>query len=207
MTWIDIVGYVASVLVAASFFMKSLVRLRWVSLTGSAIFSLYGALIGAWPVVVTNLVVVGANILNLIRLRRSASSINAVPMRPESPFLQDYLAANAIEITNSQPDYHPSVRDTFIRLVNREGLPAGVLIGEPIGQELLVKLDYVTPAYRDSVAAKWLFGPGRTTFTDAGFRRLVAHAHTSVHRNYLELVGFRPEGHAYVLNLDDGRAQ
>lgn len=91
MTWIDIVGYVASVLVAASFFMKSLVRLRWVSLTGSAIFSLYGALIGAWPVVVTNLVVVGANILNLIRLRRSASSINAVPMRPESPFLQDYL--------------------------------------------------------------------------------------------------------------------
>ena len=38
-------------------------------------------------------------------------------------------------------------------------------------------------------------------FTEAGFTRLVAHAHTAVHRNYLELVGFRPEGNAYVLDL------
>ena len=64
-----------------------------------------------------------------------------------------------------------------------------------------VKLDYVSPAYRDSVGAKWLFGPGRSTFTDAGFTRLVTRAHTSVHRNYLEMVGFRPEGNGYVLDL------
>ena len=139
-----------------------------------------------------------------MRLRKElggASTITAVPMRPESPFLKDYLTANALEITNSQPDYHPGPNDTFIRLVNREGLPAGVLIGEPAGEELLVKLDYVTPAYRDSLGAKWLFGPGRATFTDAGFTRLVARAHTSVHRNYLELVGFRREGNDYVLDL------
>ena len=146
MTWVDIIGYVASALIATSDF-------------------------------------------------------TAVPMRPESPFLKDYPSANAIEISNSQPDYHPGPNDTFIRLVNREGLPAGVVVGEPSGKELLVKLDYVTPRYRDSLAAKWLFGPGRTTFTEAGFTRLVAHAHTSVHRNYLELVGFRPEGNAYVLDL------
>ena len=200
MTWVDIVGYVASALVAASFMMKSLVKLRWVSLVGSLVFVAYGSLIGAWPVVVTNAVVA---IANLVRLRKEAgtSSVTAVPMRPESPFLIDYLAANAVDIANSQPDYHPGPNDTFIRLVNREGLPAGVLIGEPSGKELLVKLDYVTPAYRDSLSAKWLFGAGRSTFTDAGFTRMVARAHTSVHRNYLELVGFRREGNSYVLDL------
>ncbi len=200
MTWIDIIGYVASALIAASFMMKSLVKLRWVSLVGSVVFVVYGVLIGAWPVAVTNLVVAVAN---LVRLRKEAgvSSITAVPMRPESPFLHDYLAANASDIANSQPDYHPGPHDSFIRLVNREGLPAGVLIGEPAGKELLVKLDYVTPAYRDSLGATWLFGPGRSTFTDAGFTRLVARAHTTVHRNYLELVGFRREGNDYVLDL------
>lgn len=201
MTWVDIIGYVASALIAASFMMTSLVKLRWVSLVGSVVFVVYGVLIGAWPVVITNTVVAVANLIRLRKELAATSDFTAVPMRPESPFLQDYLGANAVDITHSQPDYHPSPADTFIRLVNREGLPAGVVVGEPSGKELLVKLDYVTPRYRDSLAAKWLFGPGRTTFTEAGFTRLVAHAHTSVHRNYLELVGFRPEGNAYVLDL------
>ncbi|HHU39124.1 MAG TPA: YgjV family protein [Propionibacterium sp.] len=201
MNWVEVVGYVASALVAASFMMKSLVKLRWVSLVGSVIFVVYAILIGAWPVVITNTVVAVANIVHLRKELGSASTITAVPMRPESPFLQDYLGANADDIATSQPAYHPSPLDTFVRLVSREGLPAGVLVGEPAGRELLIKLDYVTPAYRDSVTAKWLFGPGRTTFTDAGFTRLIAHAHTAVHRGYLELVGFRPEGNAYVLDL------
>ena len=131
----------------------------------------------------------------------TSSTFTAVPMRPESPFLADFLGAHADDIATSQPAYHPADEDTFIRLVNRDGLPTGVLVGEPAGKELLVKLDYVTPAYRDSLGAKWLFGQGRSTFTEAGFTRLVAHAHTAVHRNYLELVGFRPEGNAYVLDL------
>ena len=124
-----------------------------------------------------------------------------MPLEPSSPFLVDYLGGNAGEIANSQPEYHPSPHDTFIRLVNRGGLPAGILIGEPAGTELLIKLDYVTPAYRDSTQARWLFGTGRSVFTEAGFTRLVAQAHTSVHRNYLELLGFRPEGNSYVLDL------
>lgn len=201
MTWVDIIGYVASALIAASFMMKSLVKLRWVSLVGSVVFVVYGVLIGAWPVVATNAIVAIANLVRLRKELGTTSAFTAVPMNPDSPFLKDYLGANAVDIAQSQPDYHPSAGDTFVRLVNREGLPSGVLVGEPSGSELLVKLDYVTPAYRDSLAAKWLFGPGRSTFTDAGFTRLVAHAHTSVHRNYLELVGFRAEGNAYVLDL------
>ena len=140
----------------------------------------------------------------MTRLRRDlgpGTTFSAVPLEPSSPFLVDYLGGNAGEIANSQPEYHPSPHDTFIRLVNRGGLPAGILIGEPAGTELLIKLDYVTPAYRDSTQARWLFGTGRSVFTEAGFTRLVAQAHTSVHRNYLELLGFRPEGNSYVLDL------
>ena len=198
----EVVGYLASALVATSYFMRSLTRLRWVSLAGSVLFMAYGLLIGAWPVLFTNVLVAVANVLGLRKeLAASASTITAVPIEADSPFMVDYLAANADEISNTQPGYHPSEHDTFVRLVNREGLPAGVLIAEPAGKELLIKLDYVSPAYRDSVSARWLFGPGRSTFTDAGFTRLVAHAHTSVHRNYLEAVGFRPEGGAHVLDL------
>lgn len=201
MTWVDIVGYLASALIVLSLTMKSLVKLRMISLVGCLVFVAYGVLIASWPVAIANAVMAVINLAHLRRELSTSTSVTTVPIDAEAPFLKDFIAAHAVDITHSQPDYHPSQHDTFARLVNRDGLPAGVLIGEPAGNELLVKLDYVTPAYRDSQGARWLFGPGRSTFTDAGFTRLVAHAHTSVHRNYLEMVGFGSEGNSYVLDL------
>lgn len=201
MTWVDAVGYLASALIVASLAMRSLVKLRTISLIGSLVFVAYGLIIGAWPVVITNGIVAVINIVHLRRELSAQPSVTAVAIEKDAPFLTDYLAANAVDITHSQPEYHPSPHDTFVRLLTRDGLPAGVLIAEPAGKELLVKLDYVTPAYRDSQGARWLFGPGKNTFTGAGFTRLVATAHTSVHRNYLEMIGFRAEGGSFVLDL------
>ncbi|WP_342371907.1 hypothetical protein PCC79_11580 [Propioniciclava soli] len=201
MTGVDIVGYLASALIVASLAMRSVVRLRTVSLIGSLVFVAYGIAISAIPVIITNAAIAVINVWYLRKELQPATSVAAVPMQRDEPFLRDFLDANAIEITNSQPDYHPSPRDSFVRLLTRDGLPAGVFMAEPVGTELHVKLDYVTPAFRDSRTATWLFGPGRSTFTDEGYERLVAHAHTTVHRNYLEMVGFGHEGSAYVLQL------
>lgn len=206
MNAVELVGYLASALVVLSLTMRSIVRLRVLSTVGGMVFTAYGLMIGSWPIVLTNTAVALVNIWNLRRELAPTSAVGAVAIEPDAPFLADFLAAHATEIRTSQPDYHPSSADRFVRLLTRDGLPAGVLIGEPAGAELLVKLDFVTPAYRDSQVARWLFGPGRRTFTDAGFTRLVASAPTTMHRHYLELVGFRAEGSAHVLDLGDRRA-
>lgn len=201
MNAVEIVGYVASALVVASLAMRSVVKLRTVSLIGSLAFVVYGVLIGSLPVLLTNSAIAVINVFYLSRERRATQSMSAVPIEWDAPFLKDFLGAHALDIQHSQPDYHPSPSDRFIRLLTRDGFPAGVLVGEPSGNELFIRLDYVTPTYRDSQIAKWLFGPGRRTFTDAGITRLVAQAHTSVHRHYLEFVGFHREGDDYALDL------
>lgn len=201
MSWVEVVGYVASALVVVSLAMRSVVRLRFISLAGSLVFVVYALLIGAIPVLLTNAAVALLNVWFLRKEFTAATPVQAVPIEPDAPFLRDFLDAHAPDIAHSQPEYSPSDADTFVRLLTREGLPAGVLIGEPAGTELLVKLDYVTPAFRDSQVARWLFGPGRPTFTAAGFRRLVAHGHTPVHRTYLEAMGFHREASAWVLDL------
>lgn len=198
---IEIVGYLASALIVLSLAMRSVVRLRTVSLLGSIVFVIYGVAISAYPVILANGAITLINVWYLRREFAASTPIAAVPIEAEAPFLRDFLDANAIEITNSQPDYHPSPRDSFVRLLTRDGLPAGVFMAEPAGKELQVKLDYVTPAFRDSRIARWLFGAGKATFTEQGYERLVANAHTTVHRNYLEMVGFHREGGVYVLDL------
>ena len=201
MNWVEVVGWAGATLVVTSLALTSVVRIRLLCLLGGLAFTAYGVLVGAWPVAAANAAVAALSLLHLVRELSRRTDLAAVAIEPAAPFLVDFLGSHAFEIQNSQPDYHPSPRDTFVRLLTRDGLPAGVLIGEPAGRELLVKLDYVTPAFRDSRIARWLFGPGRSTFTDAGFTRLVATAHTSVHRNYLEMLGFRREASAYVLDL------
>ena len=52
---LELVGYVASILVAISLMMSSILKLRLINLVGSAAFVVYGALIGAYPVAVVNL--------------------------------------------------------------------------------------------------------------------------------------------------------
>lgn len=201
MNWVELIGYLASALIVASLAMRSIVRLRVLSLIGAVVFVVYGMLTSTWPVVVANAAIAVINIINLRRELSARTDMAAIPIDADAPFLADFLAANADEISVSQPDYHPAEADTFVRLLTREGLPAGVLIGEPSGRELVIKLDYVTPAYRDSQIARWLFGRGRSTFTTEGFSRLITEAHTSVHRNYLETVGFHPEGSKFAIDL------
>ncbi|WP_454229106.1 hypothetical protein [Propioniciclava flava] len=199
--WYDLIGYAGAAFVLVSLAVRSEIRKGWLSIVGSVCLLLYGVVIGAWPVALVTAVLAVVWVGRLRRELGPDTHFVAVPLDPDSPFLADYVGGNAGEIANSQPDYHPDPHDTFVRLISRDGLPAGVLIGEPAGKELLIKLDYVSPAYRDSAQARWMFGRGRSVFTEAGFTRLVANAHTTVHRNYLELLGFHREGGSYVLDL------
>jgi hypothetical protein len=67
----EIIGYVASVLVAISLTMRSVLKLRVINLFGAAVFTLYGLLIGAYPVAVMNLFIV---LIDLYYLREFIAS-------------------------------------------------------------------------------------------------------------------------------------
>ncbi|MBH1941726.1 YgjV family protein [Mobilitalea sibirica] len=66
-TVIEVFGYLASGLVALSFLMKSMNKLRFVNMIGAALFVIYSVAIKAWPVALINLFVVGVNIFHLRR--------------------------------------------------------------------------------------------------------------------------------------------
>jgi Bacterial inner membrane protein. len=63
--WVECLGYLASVLVAISFLMKSINKLRFVNLVGAICFVIYAVAINAIPVAVINLFIVCVNIYYL----------------------------------------------------------------------------------------------------------------------------------------------
>lgn len=54
----ELIGYAASVLVAVSLMMSSIVKLRVINLVGAILFTVYGLLISAFPVAMMNFFIV-----------------------------------------------------------------------------------------------------------------------------------------------------
>lgn len=58
---IEVLGYIATTLVAASFLLKDVIKLRLVNTSGAACFVVYGLIIGTYPVVLLNAFLVCVN--------------------------------------------------------------------------------------------------------------------------------------------------
>jgi hypothetical protein len=194
-----LVGYAASALVVLSLTMTSVVRLRIISLLGSITFVIYGALIESAPIIVTNASIVGINLWFLRKEFAPGSprgvDLGASRIRPDSPFLRDFVAFHLADIHRFQPDFSlPTGDDVESWLLLRDGLPAGLLIGRRDGSTLTIDLDYVLGPFRDSRLGRWLFGRGADVFRRDGIDVLRSRGSTDVHRKYLERMGFHPTG-------------
>lgn len=71
MNYVEILGYVAMVLVALSFLLKDVIKLRLVNSLGCACFVIYGLLIGSFPVTGLNTLVVAINLYYIFKDRKS----------------------------------------------------------------------------------------------------------------------------------------
>ncbi|MEP1125291.1 MAG: hypothetical protein ABJH68_15515 [Ilumatobacter sp.] len=194
---IELLGYVASGLVVLGLTMRSLVRLRTISLVGSITFLAYGVLIGSVPIMITNVCIAAINIWFLRRefLVKPADrdDLGVSRIRADSPFLLDFIEYHHDDITGFQPEFQmPTGDDVLALLLTRESLPAGLVVGHRHGRILSIDLDYVLREHRDSRLGAWLYGPGRTVFREAGFTELRAVAVTAAHDKYLRRVGFDP---------------
>lgn len=199
----EILGYAASAIVVTSLTMSSVVRLRLLSLCGSATFFVYGLLIESAPIMITNISIATINVWFLTKeFRKGGVDLGVSRIRADSPFLLDFITFHASDIGRFQPDFAMPVGDHVVALLlTRDSLPAGALIGRQDGDVLRVDLDYVLAAYRDSRLGDWLYSDQSKVFRALGINELRADVTTDAHVRYLERMGFQRDAAADGLLL------
>ena len=104
-------GYAASVFVAISLLMVSLVKLRILNLIGCLFFVVYGVLLGAWPIVVTNGFIAGINLVFLYKMfRQDITRFNYQPLAStDVDRVVRFLGEKLEDCNKFYPFFHPKM--------------------------------------------------------------------------------------------------
>ncbi len=191
---LEIFGYVASVIIATSLMMNSLLKLRWLNLLGASMFSVYGFIIGSLPVALLNLFNAITNVTYLVRLNTKKECFKILEINKNSNYLKYFLDFHKNEISNFFPDFNFVVKENTIGFyLLRDLIPAGLFLGEKIDNEsFVIFLDYVIPEYRDLKLGKFLYVDSANFFKEQGYKKLYSYAGAPAHEKYLEKMGFVP---------------
>jgi len=189
---LQIIGYIASVIIALSMTINSIVKFRWVNLVGALTFSTYGFLIGAMPVAFLNGFIVSVDLFYLYRIYSKKELFDTLEIRGDNKYLLKFLKFHEKEIQKFFPGFnYKAEMNTISFFVLRNMAVAGIFLAHKEGDDILkVGLDYVVPEYRDYKNGKFIYHRLRQSFLDKGFKKVLANANNTKHIKYLKRIGF-----------------
>ena len=190
----EIIGYAASILVAVSLLMRSVLKLRIINLVGAICFTLYGLLIGAYPIAIVNVIIVGINLYYLYQIFTAKEYFDLVEVPTNSQYLALFLKLHAKEIQRFLPDFtYLPTETTLVFFMLRDMMPAGLFIAEPRSGTLWVHLDFVIPGYRDFKLGHFLYTQKASFFKEKGVHKIFSPSGNPTHASYLRQMGFTPD--------------
>lgn len=191
----EIIGYVASVLVAVSLMMSKVLTLRLVNMIGAATFSLYGFLIGSIPVAGMNAFIVLINLYYLHQMFRSKTFFSLLEVSLDDKYLRHFLSFYESDMRKTQTAFRKNPEKGSLSVfVLSDMVPAGLLIGRFTAEGVLtVDVDYAIPQYRDFKIGKFLFHDKKNFFVEKGIKEVHAYAEIAEHKQYLMHIGFRSD--------------
>ncbi len=197
----ELLGYLASALIAMSMMMSSVLWLRVINMTGAVAFTIYGLLIHAYPVAALNGLIVFVNASYLLRMLTTKEYFELLQLEPASDYLEYFLRFHHADISKLRPDFeYQSSGNQVTLFILRDCKPVGVFIAvEASAGVLRVVLDYVIPGYRDLKVGRYLFVEQAEFFRGRGIREIIVMPRTKDFAAYLLKVGFEtgPEEGAF----------
>jgi len=186
-------GYFASTIIVLSMAMNSIVKFRWINFFGAGSFATYGALIGAWPVVFLNGLIVLIDIYYLRKIYFKKELFDIIEVENNNEYKAKFLDFHRKDIETFFPGFDfSSDQHSLCFFILRNTAVAGIFLGERINDhELHVKLDYVIPEYRDYKNGSFIYHRLRDRFLNAGYRMIKIKTQKHSHSKYLKKMGFQ----------------
>jgi uncharacterized protein with PQ loop repeat len=190
------IGYLASVLLGISLIVNSDLRFRWFSLFGCISFVVYGLMINALPVMLTNSVLLLINLFQLIKIYRTEEDFDLLSFNPGDEIIKKFMKFHEKDLRSYFPYFQlEGTENDFRFMVLRDMAIANIFVAtvQPNG-DALVKINYTTARYRDYKVGSYIFDKEKRYLIAHGVKRLVYHKiYNKEHRHFLKVMRFHQQ--------------
>jgi hypothetical protein len=187
--FIQVFGYAATILIAISLTMSSIIKLRIINFFGAVCFSTYGFIIGAYPVFLLNGFISVIDAYYLIQFIRAEEFFRVLELQLNSEYLSYFLKFHENEIQRFIPGFSYEPNENYHAMfVLRDAVPAGLVITEYLADDVIhIHLDFAAPGYRDFKMGKYVFAE---IFKKKNLVKIYSNPGNPKHEEYLKRMGF-----------------
>ena len=189
-----ILGYLAFILLAISLLVNNEIRFHWLNSLGSLSFVLYGLMIDAFPIIITNGFLLCINIYYLIKIYTTDEDFDLIEFFSNDTLIQKYFSFYQKDILTFFPDFSLQDKENELRFIVLRDLAFANIFVAQISSEGIayVKINYTTPKYRDFKVGKFIFEKENKYLKSKGIKQIVyKEVINKNHIQFLKIMKFK----------------
>ncbi len=198
------IGYLASLFLVISLLINGDIKFRIYNGLGSVAFIVYGILFNAWPIILTNIILLIINIIYLNKLYRYRENFELIEFTGDEKLILKFLTFYDADIKRYFPDFTAEQLKSNYNFVVLRDLVIANVFSTTIADngDATVVLNYTTKKYRDYKVSKFIFEKEKQQLISEGAKRIVYNKiHHKNYKTLLAINGFVNEGDSYVKQL------
>jgi hypothetical protein len=188
-------GYLASLLLILALIVNNDLKFRWYNLFGNIAFIIYGIVLMAIPVLITNGILLVINVFYLYKAYNRHEYFDLIEFTGEEKLATKFLTYHQKDIASYFPAFQPiQLKNHLNFVVLRDLVIANMFSADVDAQgDAVVCLNYTLLKYRDFKVGRFIFDKERNFLRGKGVKRIVYKnvAHPK-HAQFLKVMGFSP---------------
>ena len=195
-------GYLASLFLILALLVSNDLKFRWFNTLGNVAFITYALIIGAFPVLLTNVILICINLYYLIKIYTKKENFDLLEIKENEQLAQKFIEFYKSDIQNYFPHFEATQMVGNLNfIVMRDLVIANIFSAaiKPNGDAEVV-VNYTTQKYRDYKVGTFIFEKEKDLMTSKGIKRIVYKiVSNKKHLEFLTVMGFQKDAQSGYL--------
>lgn len=189
-------GYLASLLLILALLVGNDLKFRWFNTFGNIAFITYGVILHAFPVIITNVILLCINLFYLVKVYRKKEIFELLEFKGDEQLALRFLSFYKNDVEAYFPGFEAtSMKGNLNFVVLRDLVIANMFSARLTADgDAEVVLNYTLQKYRDYKVGRFIFERENQFLVSKGIRRIVyTEVHNKKHAAFLKVMGFKME--------------
>ncbi len=198
------IGYLASLFLVISLVVKNEIKFRLYNTLGCICFIVYGIVFSAFPVILTNIILLIINLYYLIQLLKHNENFELVEFEGEDKMMEKFVQFYKKDINIYFPSFDIASLKTNVNFVVLRDLVVANIFSVHVADngDAIVSINYTTKKYRDFKVGKFIFEKGKVFLQSKGVKKIVYSKNSNInHASFLKVNGFEENENTFFKQL------